>query len=55
MKKLKPAKEGFENKSSLVAGFFKRILVCFKYFTVARPALTNIHFSFLVLWRSHTF
>lgn len=30
MKKLKPAKEGFENKSSPVAGFFKRVLVSFK-------------------------
>lgn len=49
MKKLKPAEEGFENKSSLMAGFSKRILVCFKYFTVARPALTNIHFPFLLV------
>lgn len=49
MKKLQPAKEGFENKSSLVAGFSKRILACFKYFTVARPALRNIHFPFLVV------
>lgn len=39
MKKLKPAEKGFENKSSLVAGFFKRILVCFKYFTVHFPLL----------------
>lgn len=49
MKELKPAKEGFENKSSPVAGFFKRILVCFKYFTVARPARRNKHFPFLVV------